>query len=173
MPDNTENQTENQLEIRTDLGRPPCLDETRRRKIIALLANGSSRRVAARVVGCSHSSIARTAQRDPEIAAELDAAEHSCEIEALQNGRHFPALLVGAEPNLPTSEKGRRRTTSPKADCLSELAKVGRTAFLAILSRPLDQSQIVAQVDPLARQGLKHRRQRLFLAARMQRGMKK
>ena len=32
-------------------GRPVCLDENKRRKIIALLANGSSRRVAARYVG--------------------------------------------------------------------------------------------------------------------------
>jgi hypothetical protein len=67
-----------------DAGRPPTLDEKKRRKILAILANGSSRRVAARVVGCAHSTIARTAQRDPAFAAELDAAEHCAEIEALR-----------------------------------------------------------------------------------------
>ena len=54
-------------------GRPPSLDEAKRRKIIALLANGSSRRVAARVVGCAHSTITRTAERDPEFAADVGA----------------------------------------------------------------------------------------------------
>jgi len=68
-------------------GRPPTLDDAKRRKILALLANGSSRRVAARVAGCSHSTIARTAMRDPEFAAELDAAEHNSEIEALRQVR--------------------------------------------------------------------------------------
>lgn len=68
-------------------GRPPILDENKRRKIIALLANGSSRRVAGRIAGCSHTTIERTAQRDPEFAAELEAAEHNVEIEALQQIR--------------------------------------------------------------------------------------
>ena len=45
-------------------GRPVCLDENKRRKIIALLANGSSRRVAARYVGRSPSTIHRTMLRE-------------------------------------------------------------------------------------------------------------
>lgn len=81
MPDQPENENQDQG------GRPPILDETKRRKILALLANGSSRRVAARVAGCSHTTIARTAQRDPDFAAELDAAEHNAEIEALRQIR--------------------------------------------------------------------------------------
>jgi len=72
-------------------GRPEALDEVKRCKIIALLANGSSRRVAARVVGCAHTTITRTAQRDPRFAAELDAAEHSVEIESLRNIRRAAA----------------------------------------------------------------------------------
>ena len=81
MPDQPENENQDQG------GRPPILDETKRRKILALLANGSSRRVAARVAGCSHTTIARTARRDPDFAAELDAAEHNAEIEALRQIR--------------------------------------------------------------------------------------
>ncbi len=54
-----------------NLGRPPVLDETKRKTIIALLANGSSRRMAAGYVGCAPSTITRTAARDPEFAAQL------------------------------------------------------------------------------------------------------
>ncbi len=75
------------IEKQDDGGRPPTLDENKRRKIIAVLANGSSRRVAARIVGCAHSTITRTAARDPEFAAQLDAAEHNVEIEVLRNIR--------------------------------------------------------------------------------------
>jgi hypothetical protein len=77
-----------QTEKPNDGGRPPVLDDNKRRKIIAIIANGSSRRVAARIVGCAHSTITRTAVRDPEFAVELDAAEHSAEVEALRNLRH-------------------------------------------------------------------------------------
>ena len=58
----------------------PMLDESNRRTIIALITNGSSRRVAARYVGCAHTTITRTAARDPEFAAQLARAEHSAEI---------------------------------------------------------------------------------------------
>ena len=46
-------QNENQAENKDPGGRPPTLDDNKRRQIIAILANGSSRRVAARVVGCT------------------------------------------------------------------------------------------------------------------------
>jgi len=64
-------------------GRPPVLDETKRRTIIALLANGSSRRMAAGYVGCAPSTLTRTAARDPEFAAQLARAEGNAETEAL------------------------------------------------------------------------------------------
>jgi len=51
------------------------LDSTRRRTIIALLANGNSRRTAARYVGCSPATITRTAARDPEFAKQVARAE--------------------------------------------------------------------------------------------------
>ena len=52
----------------------PVLDEKKRAKIIALVANGSSRRMAARYVACAPSTITRTAMRDPDFAAQLAAA---------------------------------------------------------------------------------------------------
>jgi hypothetical protein len=67
-----------------NLGRPPALDDAKRKTVIALLSNGSSRRVAAGYVGCAPSTITRTAARDPDFAAEVAHAEHHAEIEALR-----------------------------------------------------------------------------------------
>jgi hypothetical protein len=47
------------------------LDEQKRWKIITMIANGSSRRTAAYYVGCSPATITRTADRDPEFAAQI------------------------------------------------------------------------------------------------------
>ena len=60
------------------------LDLAKRQKIIALLSNGSSRRMAAKYVGCSPSTIARTAAADPIFADQLAAAESSSEVDALR-----------------------------------------------------------------------------------------
>ncbi len=65
-------------------GRPPALDEEKRRTIIALLANGSSSRMAAGYVGCSPATLMRTMDRDPDFAAAVARAERSTEIEALR-----------------------------------------------------------------------------------------
>ncbi len=64
-------------------GRPPVLDEDKRRTVIAMVANGSSRRMAAAYIGCAPSTITRTAARDPEFAAQLGRAECNVETEAL------------------------------------------------------------------------------------------
>jgi hypothetical protein len=61
------------------------LDEDKRTKIIALVANGSSRRVAAKIVGCAASTITRTAARDPHFAEMLLRAENRFEIDALRS----------------------------------------------------------------------------------------
>ena len=54
-------------------GRPAVLDPTKRQRIAALLAVGCSRRVAARYVGCSPSTITRTAARDPASRGAKDS----------------------------------------------------------------------------------------------------
>jgi hypothetical protein len=64
------------------------LDATKRQLIISILANGSSRRVAAQMAGCAASTIQRTAERDPEFAAQIARAEQNLEIEALRNIRN-------------------------------------------------------------------------------------
>lgn len=65
-------------------GRRPVLDEFKKREILAILAVGCSRRVAAAYVGCSPSTIANTAGRDPQFAEALRHADHQTEIGYLQ-----------------------------------------------------------------------------------------
>jgi len=60
------------------------LNYAKRQKIIALISNVSSRRMAARYVGCAPSTIIRAALRDPAFARQLAAAEQSAEIDALR-----------------------------------------------------------------------------------------
>lgn len=61
------------------------LDEIKQREILAILSVGCSRRTAARYVGCAHSTIQRTAHRDPEFAAKLRQAENRQEFTYLGN----------------------------------------------------------------------------------------
>ena len=67
--------------------RPFALDELKKREILAILAMGCSRRAAAKYVGCSPTTIANTAGRDPEFAAELESAESKAEIGYMKNIR--------------------------------------------------------------------------------------
>jgi hypothetical protein len=60
------------------------LDETKRQIIVAMVANGSSRRVAARYIGCSPSTITRTAARVPAFGAQLARAEQTAEFNLLR-----------------------------------------------------------------------------------------
>ena len=62
-----------------------ALDETKQREILAILSVGCSRRTAARYVGCAHSTIRRTADRDPEFSEKLRQAENRQEFTYLGN----------------------------------------------------------------------------------------
>jgi hypothetical protein len=70
------------------INREGILDQSKRATIVALLTNGSSRRIAARYVGCSPSTITRTADRDPQFAEQIERAEQEAEILALRNLRN-------------------------------------------------------------------------------------
>jgi hypothetical protein len=64
-------------------GRNPragLLDPEKRKIILAVLAKGSTRRAAAGLVGCSASTIYRTALRDEQFALELGRAENAAKI---------------------------------------------------------------------------------------------
>lgn len=66
-------------------GRPPVLDEYKRREILAIVSVGCSRRTAARYVGCSVSTIQNTAERDPSFGDRLRRAEQSAEVGYMRN----------------------------------------------------------------------------------------
>ncbi len=61
-------------------GRPPVLDENKRGQIAAILSAGCSQTRAAQFVGCAHSTIQRTADRDPKFAKQLELAKCNAEL---------------------------------------------------------------------------------------------
>ncbi len=63
----------------------PVLDEIKKREIVAMVSVGCSRRVAAGYVGCSPSTIRRTAERDPDFAERLQRASYTAQIGYLKN----------------------------------------------------------------------------------------
>jgi hypothetical protein len=52
----------------------PALTDEKKSVVVAMITVGASRRVAANYVGCSPSTIRRTAARDPDFAARLKKA---------------------------------------------------------------------------------------------------
>jgi hypothetical protein len=63
------------------------LDDVKKKEIVAILSQGCSRRRAAQYVGCSPSTIRRTALRDPPFAEALMRAEAQSEITCLTSVR--------------------------------------------------------------------------------------
>jgi hypothetical protein len=122
-------------------GRPPVLDDDKRRTIIAMLTNGSSARVAAAYVGCAPTTIARTAGRDPDFAAELARAQQNAEIEALRFlrkaarkdrywraaawllERRNPDDFARREPNVITEDQLRQVLASTAGYLLEDLSE--------------------------------------------------
>ena len=69
-------------------GRPPVLDDAKKREILAILSVGCSQRTAVRYVGCNASTIRNTAQRDPHFAETLRQAKCNAEIGLMKNIRN-------------------------------------------------------------------------------------
>ena len=66
-------------------GRPPVLDDVKKREILAILAVGGSRPTAASYVGCAVSTIHNTACRDAEFGQAIRQAEHQSEFANLKH----------------------------------------------------------------------------------------
>lgn len=64
------------------------LDAQKKANLILLIAGGASRREAAGFVLCAHTTIGRTAARDPDFAAQLAKAEATNHMEAVRMIRH-------------------------------------------------------------------------------------
>ncbi len=107
------------------------LDATKRQRIIALVANGSSRRKAAKFVGCSPSTITRTAARDPQFAEDLARAEENIEIHMLRalksaatTDRYWRAAAWLLERTNPEDFGARRPDLYTAAQVLELFAKL-------------------------------------------------
>jgi hypothetical protein len=64
------------------------LDAVKKREILAIIAVGCSRTLAATYVGCAISTIQNTADRDPTFAEKLRQAAYSTELGLLKNIRN-------------------------------------------------------------------------------------
>jgi hypothetical protein len=67
--------------------RQPALDAAKRAQIVTVLSMGCSQNRAAQFVGCSPSTIQRTAEHDPKFAAELRKAKCDAELGLVKNIR--------------------------------------------------------------------------------------
>jgi hypothetical protein len=138
-------------------GRPPVLDEEKRRKIIAMLANGSSRRVAANYVGCAPSTITRAILRDGEFAAAVAQAEQNTEIDALRhirnaarNNRYWRAAAWLLERRNP-QDFAKRPPHAFTDDQIVQLFLKVTSSFIAKMSDD-DFDQAFEQLDALVRE---------------------
>jgi hypothetical protein len=91
-----------------EIGRPPVLDDVKKREICAILAVGCNRETAARYVGCHRTTITKTAQRDESFALALAQAESKYEIvhlshinKAATEGRYWRAAAWALERKFP------------------------------------------------------------------------
>ena len=115
-------------------GRPPVLDEAKKREIIAILTVGCSRAAAAEYVGCHVATIRNTADRDEEFGLRLTQAELSHEIvhlkhinSAAKDARYWRASAWALERSNP-QRYGQRKphTLTPEqvSQVLSHFAAV-------------------------------------------------
>ena len=115
-------------------GRPPLLDDGKKREILAILAVGGSRRTAAGYVGCAVSTIQSTACRDAEFGRAIRHAEHQSELAYLKNiqtaakkEQHWRAAAWALERKNP-NEYGRRKpdvlTPEQVKSVLAQLAEI-------------------------------------------------
>ncbi len=63
------------------------LDDLKKAHVVLLIASGLSRREAAHFMQCAHTTIGRTAARDPDFATKLSQAEATSHIEAVNRIR--------------------------------------------------------------------------------------
>lgn len=69
-------------------GRPAVLDNDKRGQIAAIISVGCSQNVAAEYVGCSPTTIRKTAERDPTFAEKLRQAKCNAELSLIKNIRN-------------------------------------------------------------------------------------
>jgi len=138
-------------------GKPRLLDEIKKGQILAILAVGCSRRVAADYVGCSQSAIQNTARRDPTFAEALRRAEHQVEVGYLRNiqkaasqEKHWRAAAWALERHNP-QDYARRSPEAMSIDQVKEL--IAQCAGIVVEEVPVAEyrKRIVKRVGRLLR----------------------
>ncbi len=141
-------------------GRRPVLDEIKRREILAILAVGGSRRVAAKYVGCTARTIRNTARRDPQFAEQLHRKEYQSEIgylenirSAARNERYWRAAAWALE-RLNPERYGRRSPDAITIDQVKELLTQFAEIIVEEVPVPLFRKNVLKRLDAISR-GLK------------------
>ncbi len=123
-------------------GRPPALDDARRREILAILAVGGTRQLAASYVGCVPRTIDNTAARLPEFAAALRQVEPAPEVgylESLRRASRDPKYWRAAAWALERLYPGRyapgRRDAVPLDEVVGLMKQVSEVISREVPSR--------------------------------------
>jgi hypothetical protein len=137
-------------------GRRPVLDAEKRTQVATILGVGCSQSVAANFVGCSRSTIQRTAERDPKFAAELRKAKSNAELGLVKNIRsaakkeqYWRAAAWALERGFP--EKYARR--GPDVITVEQIGILLARFSEIIVGEVSERSRkrILKQIDTLAR----------------------
>jgi len=130
------------------LGRPPVLDDGKKRDILTILSVGCSRRIAAGYVGCHPDTIQNTAERDPVFAEQLSRALYLAGVSNLTNiqqagkeGRYWRAAAWLLERRYP-EEFGTRR---PELMTPKQMHQVV-VQFAEILAAEIPQAKVRQRV---------------------------
>lgn len=124
------------------------LDDVKRREICAVISVGCTRRVAAEYVGCSRNTILMTAKRDPEFAAQLLKADHTCEVHSLtllnkagKDLRNWRVLTWLLERKFP-DRYGPRKPASVSGEQLAEVVE----RFAAVLTQEVPGAEAQGRI---------------------------
>lgn len=137
-------------------GRKPVLDEFKRREILAILAVGGSRRVAATYVGCSVTTIQNTADRDPEFAEQLRRKEFQSEIGYLENIRsaardeRYWRAAAWALERLNPERYGRRSPDAITIDQVKELLAQFAEVIVEEVPVPVFRKNVLKRLDAIS-----------------------
>jgi hypothetical protein len=136
-------------------GRPPVLDDVKKREICAILAVGCSRVIAAQYVGCHPTTIRNTALRDEEFALQLGQAEVKHEIlhlshinSAAKEGRYWRAAAWALERKYP-DRYARRDPNIITVEQISEVLAQFADVIFEEVTEPEYRQRILTRLNDL------------------------
>jgi hypothetical protein len=151
--------------VKRKRGRPPVLDEVKRKEILAIFSVGCSQTTAARYVGCSPSTIRATAERDVKFAEQIGRAVSNSELGLVRNIRdaakkeqYWRAAAWALERGFP--EKYARR--GPDVITIEQIAALLASLTEIVFTDVPEQHRkgVVKKMDVVARRlGIKIQRE--------------